>query len=182
MENISIHVPRVEDDTDQSTINKMMKYDFNPRPPCGGRRVFFVHLSFLAPFQSTSPVWRTTACDKLIHVVAAISIHVPRVVLFQSTSPVWRTTLSENTPDTWRIYFNPRPPCGGRQCGSVSEILTGRFQSTSPVWRTTCIVMLGGKKKIISIHVPRVEDDLKEYGEEAEKTDFNPRPPCGGRH
>ena len=57
------------------------------------------------PFQSTSPVWRTTNSDYVIEFDFDISIHVPRVEddlrvgadiiadeIFQSTSPVWRTT------------------------------------------------------------------------------------------
>ena len=56
-------------------------------------------------FQSTSPVWRTTAMSVFILFIIVISIHVPRVEddadmisearedkIFQSTSPVWRTT------------------------------------------------------------------------------------------
>ena len=33
----------------------------------------------------------------------------------------------------------------------------------------------------ISIHVPRVEDDILLYVLSFRRTDFNPRPPCGGR-
>ena len=82
---ISIHVPRVEDD---------------------GR--YHNQRNKGIPFQSTSPVWRTTFIydDDAIHI--EISIHVPRVEddselprrnthtsAFQSTSPVWRTTAKE---------------------------------------------------------------------------------------
>ena len=33
------------------------------------------------------------------------------------------------------------------------------FQSTSPVWRTTALAIPGAPSRMISIHVPRVEDD-----------------------
>ena len=38
------------------------------------------------------------------------------------------------------------------------------------------------KKDIISIHVPRVEDDYSGVGNQRPNYYFNPRPPCGGRH
>ena len=58
------------------------------------------------------------------------------------------------------LYFNPRPPCGGRQNKGMSSHFFFRFQSTSPVWRTTRQLLL----------TP------------TETKYFNPRPPCGGRH
>ena len=80
--NISIHVPRVEDD-----------------------EVGDVGKTSSEVFQSTSPVWRTTSTAKNKKQQIWISIHVPRVEddlvirvhhihrgVFQSTSPVWRTT------------------------------------------------------------------------------------------
>ena len=100
---------------------------------------------------------------------------------FQSTSSVWRTTCSSTVP-------------GGKF----------RFQSTSSVWRTTyadgydvrlltiSIHVLrveddrrdpGQQNRLrISIHVLRVEDDDRRHGSGREASDFNPRPPCGGRH
>ena len=102
---------------------------------------------------------------------------------FQSTSPVWRTTEDCRDYSKGFSYFNPRPPCGGRRACWDAETALCRFQSTSPVWRTTVIVHVsktnifnfnprppcGGrhfalkypiKITTISIHVPRVEDDL----------------------
>ena len=57
--------------------------------------------------------------------------------------------------------FNPRPPCGGRRTTDGSGTLWGvLFQSTSPVWRTTRYAEhIISIPRRISIHVPRVEDD-----------------------
>ena len=55
------------------------------------------------------------------------------------------------------------------------------FQSTSPVWRTTLGDMVGIYTETISIHVPRVEDDLRRLVSGEGADNFNPRPPCGGR-
>ena len=57
---ISIHVLRVEDDH-AATCLAFLATDFNPRPPCGGRRGFPDIGVVVHEFQSTSSVWRTTA-------------------------------------------------------------------------------------------------------------------------
>ena len=124
-----------------------------------------------------------------------ISIHVPRVeddfnvnsgiraiIKFQSTSPVWRTTRCRRYDSRRHKDFNPRPP----------------------VWRTTYAFAPFFRGILISIHVPRVEDDRKcerknKSSSKFQSTspvwrttegdaqsspageDFNPRPPCGGR-
>ena len=88
---------------------------FNPRPPCGGRRNTAFAVPSLTVFQSTSPVWRTTDTDKQ---------YQREQLVFQSTSPVWRTTKSRRLPFPFQApYFNPRPPCGGRQ-----QYCTNRMQ------------------------------------------------------
>ena len=43
-------------------------------------------------------------------------------------------------------------------CTGFSEV--DKFQSTSPVWRTTVVAVLPRRGDVISIHVPRVEDDI----------------------
>ena len=78
-----------------------------------------------------------------------ISIHVPRV-----EDDCYNQSRGEGGRD-----FNPRPPCGGRHIDCLGFVLTDEFQSTSPVWRTTQIDAPKLDDVIISIHVPRVEDD-----------------------
>ena len=78
-----------------------------------------------------------------------------------------------------------------------------KFQSTSSVWRTTDVLSVHGVEHPISIHVLRVEDDSRKTGcynissisihvlrveddtcqctHLRPASDFNPRPPCGGR-
>ena len=80
--NISIHVPRAGDDA-SATAGNGSTVNFNPRPPCGGRRIRNSRQRLNGQFQSTSPVRGTTLlADK-------ISI---KIYLFQSTSPVRGTT------------------------------------------------------------------------------------------
>ena len=103
---ISIHSLRVEGDT-WFYGNEVSDYDFNPLPPCGGRRVedsaadscIYISIHSLrvegdarlgrarqgaVRFQSTPSVWRETRFRSLIHLSASI---------FQSTPSVWRETL-----------------------------------------------------------------------------------------
>ena len=40
-----------------------------------------------------------------------------------------------------------------------TAVVLREFQSTSPVWRTTVVVLSAEVVAVISIHVPRVEDD-----------------------
>ena len=147
---ISIHVPRVEDDCNCSSVCPLF-VDFNPRPPCGGRLIFHEKFRAAQEFQSTSPVWRTTenGRDNIIAMAnfnprppcggrpclmtdtrmlsERISIHVPRVE--DDTYPQNQSVDTSN--------FNPRPPCGGRHGTSSLTGRVSKFQSTSPVWRTT---------------------------------------------
>ncbi len=149
-----------------------MSSNFNPRPPCGGRPATSIRFTNVGVFQSTSPVWRTTYATR----------NITTTTRFQSTSPVWRTTQQsfdrkdkgnisihvprveddkQDSPTILRIvYFNPRPPCGGRHAD-----IPGANDGID-----------------ISIHVPRVEDDEKARGPRPVDENFNPRPPCGGRH
>ena len=104
LDDISIHVLRVEDD----------RWTRQPERHASG-------------FQSTSSVRRTTLGRQHDYALVYISIHVLRVeddraklffvlpaLQFQSTSSVWRTTLSAGGRAGPHHDFNPRPPCGGR--------------------------------------------------------------------
>ncbi len=122
-------------------------------------------------FQSTSPVWRTTLHAVPSELIHGISIHVPRV----------EDDLTIRTRARIRSHFNPRPPCGGRLTCGANAVIYAQFQSTSPVWRTTLHAVPSELIHGISIHVPRVEDDLTIRTRARIRSHFNPRPPCGGR-
>ena len=78
-----------------------------------------------------------------------ISIHAPRV----GGDPT-------NEAMIWiPVYFNPRPPCGGRR------------RNGSHRWQSN----------YISIHAPRVGGDADYLWFSGDSKHFNPRPPCGGR-
>ena len=213
---ISIHVPRVEDDghfgesgyqaflfqstspvwrtTRMKICGTSWEKNFNPRPPCGGRHrgrpgegVFGGYFNPRPPCGGRlCPVTRRTR-------MKCISIHVPRVEDDCSAKSCSRamTNFNPRPPCGGRLgwkfekeektYFNPRPPCGGRQFIELKDASFWSFQSTSPVWRTTPSLAKTRQNLGISIHVPRVEDDVVLYLCSKKRFDFNPRPPCGGR-
>ena len=147
-------------------------------------------------FQSTPSVWRETKTNKQGQQLEKISIHSLRVegdfilvylsffcVLFQSTPSVWRETLT-------MIFITGH---------------TTLFQSTPSVWRETDMADLAISMILISIHSLRVEGDISLFRHSSclllfqstpsvwRETDdiyttfqitenFNPLPPCGGRH
>ena len=104
----------------------------------------------------------------------------------------------------FRIYFNPRPPRGGRQFRQRYRAGANKFQSTPSARRATGYTSTRAPKHTISIHALREEGDrisgrrqiprqhisihaLREEGDCRSKKNsqtpkyFNPRPPRGGR-
>ena len=80
------------------------------------------------------------------------------------------------------LYFNPRSPCGERQCQFSKMIKNKEFQSTLPVWGATAAIMSGDET------MKRFQSTLPVWGATLEKSplfqkisDFNPRSPCGER-
>ena len=101
----------------------------------------------------------------------AISIHVPRAG--DDPAPTAHRRAHKD--------FNPRPPCGGRRWLASVMLDDEQFQSTSPVRGTTSTNRCWCQRFLISIHVPRAGDDQRGQFGGSSHTDFNPRPPCGGR-
>ena len=103
--------------------------NFNPRAPCGARRIGRRHgharlrISIHAPLAGRD-------CDKycILRGQPVISIHAPLagrdelfqlgdeldIMLFQSTRPLRGATYAVVVPHTYARYFNPRAPCGAR--------------------------------------------------------------------
>ena len=169
---ISIHGPRVGADPRKRPACPA-GWNFNPRPPCGGRRKPMPGRREDKIFQSTAPVWGPTALSLSNAESAAISIHGPRVGA--DLPLLLRATGGQD--------FNPRPPCGGRLAsGGPVPVKIGisihgprvgadrsrvdylynvlQFQSTAPVWGPTCGIFCIGHRCSISIHGPRVGADL----------------------
>ena len=148
--------------------------NFNPRPPCGGRRKSGPPPLRPGHFNPRPPCGGRRQRGQWAFLCVRISIHAPRVGgdgfgrrrapvrrrRFQSTPPVWGATIGAAMDGTPLFHFNPRPPCGGRPLSSSLQVTSATFQSTPPVWGATA----SSRDKSVC------------------GNDFNPRPPCGGRH
>ena len=145
---------------------------FNPRPPCGGRRTWALRPQMPCYFNPRPPCGGRPEHGTSPELLTIISIHAPRVGgdpvtaffrvwswLFQSTPPVWGATPGYPEQRRSHLYFNPRPPCGGRHNKDLTEGFLYR----------------------ISIHAPRVGGDRSTSPPPWARSNFNPRPPCGGR-
>ena len=125
---ISIHALRGEGDTSRALPLAHRRY-FNPRPPWGGRPLSCCKVrSARARFQSTPSVGRATLISDPSRLSELISIHALRGegdVCYHCAGLLFC------------LYFNPRPPCGGRLEGDTRERIGGQFQSTPSVWRAT---------------------------------------------
>ena len=167
---ISIHAPRAGSDISFSFLLTGKIY-FNPRSPCGERRVCRSLTAKRFTFQSTLPV-RGATCDiQYLKLTAFISIHAPR-----AGSDLYCIYFSGYQP-----HFNPRSPCGERRRLSLLCNSRSKFQSTLPVRGATfavhCFFYIGA----ISIHAPRAgSDDLRKTSIVC-LVNFNPRSPCGER-
>ena len=100
---ISTHAPRAGSDTGPSPCRLSESY-FNPRSPCGERRVYRHYHYELGIFQPTLPVRGATPPTSAPRTPCQISTHAPR-----AGSDVARLD------GVYRpAYFNPRSPCGER--------------------------------------------------------------------
>ena len=149
-------------------MSDRIKWRFTP--PCGGRL-----LMSLRTFK-----------------VGVISIHAPRVGGDLPTNPSLSMTRYFNPrppcggrrawePSHSYRDFNPRPPCGGRHPSRSSSGCSWEFQSTPPVWGATKDPNIG-RQLITFQSTPPVwgATDAGSMSGTAQ-SDFNPRPPCGGR-
>ncbi len=119
---VSIHAPRAGRDR-KSRTNSCRCDGFNPRAPCGARRMIQAITEDCAKFQSTRPVRGAT--------ILPFRSLCP--FAFQSTRPVRGATGSG--PYRWGHpqSFNPRAPCGARLFVLWHEKQFVTFQSTRPV-------------------------------------------------
>ena len=139
----SIHAPRVGCDLCRSSFGSR-PFGFNPRTPCGMRRLprFWPRkLSFL---QSTHPVLDATGFSKqtILDLYNLQSTHPVRDATFtiaawtptptplQSTHPV-RDATNQKTSYSWND-FNPRTPCGMRPSALHNLLIMGATSIHAP--------------------------------------------------
>ena len=167
---ISIHIPRVGDDSLLLYFVRAQDI-FQSTSPVWGMTSMSMLRRFASLFQSTSPVWGMTLPLSLCFrrqrfqstsPVWGMTENVPAckgaMLGFQSTSPVWGMTNITNYIHI-KIHISIHIPRVGDDFPFPSIARNrSRFQSTSPVWGMTLVDRL-----------PPLHDN-----------DFNPHPPCGG--
>ena len=190
---ISIHAPRVGSDFASCSGHPDVLH-FNPRSPCGERRLPARILTTFLRFQSTLPVWGATLRLAVVTQMYYISIHAPRVgsddikgragacnrFISIHAPRVGSDVCSPYSPQR-KKHFNPRSPCGERHFVHISYTQAFRFQSTLPVWGATESTLNAPMWYRISIHAPRVGSDSSKSEALQTSWDFNPRSPCGER-
>ena len=145
-------------------------------------------------FQSTPPARGATMIYTKYKLKNCISIHAPREGgdYRHDFSGDCRENFNPRPPrggrpcvtlqDMASANFNPRPPRGGRQEATAALVDLGKFQSTPPARGATRAQLqhrLADRQ--ISIHAPREGGDCCSFFFSFRFSNFNPRPPRGGR-
>ena len=168
-------------------------FDFNPRPPHGGRQVRPRPNLHQILFQSTPSSRRATF----------LPCQCPSAGKFQSTPSSRRATANVTIPSKPSVFQSTpssrratrlRVPSRSRTEISIHALLTEGdvsvllcedremgFQSTPSSRRATDGVLTLGGSYDISIHALLTEGDLCPHRSTETTVDFNPRPPHGGR-
>ena len=112
-----------------SLVSRVLRVlpDFNPRPPCGGRRLSLTCHRCSTYFNPRPPCGGRLCKFFTIDKSKPISIHALRVE--GDGFSLWAVTTTAD--------FNPRPPCGGRLEIDSAVYVSSLFQSTPSVWRAT---------------------------------------------
>ena len=174
---------------------KLGLFDISIHALRGEGDIFFWRVPFsIELFQSTPSVGRATNGDFL---------YFNGRRLFQSTPSVGRATCFPCARLLRPVYFNPRPPWGGRRHRLELRLKVGAFQSTPSVGRATSRAhrhqalkafqstpSVGrATKAIINPKSIRLFQSTPSVGRatlclaqpQHLSLDFNPRPPWGGR-
>ena len=122
-------------------------------------------------FQSTHSLRSATPLSPMMEPQEKVSIHalLAECDRYEQGDP--RTT--------W--CFNPRTPCGVRQCWNSNHYRCFKFQSTHSLRSATFIQKSWSKIPVVSIHALLAECDRPLSQELFHKISFNPRTPCGVR-
>ena len=147
---ISIHALLTEGDMEISTM-RLKQLNFNPRPPHGGRRT---------PLNKA-----TLLSDISIHALLtegdiARSVNSGTSFIFQSTPSSRRATRKQYGRKPVLLYFNPRPPHGGRLLTQQRHRAKPSFQSTPSSRRATTMIHFSVVPFFISIHALLTEGDV----------------------
>ena len=145
--------------------------DFNPRAPCGARRLYAITHAPLLQFQPTRPLRGATGTGRDLHI--ADTDFNPRAPCGARREHLCRAFEVRND-------FNPRAPCGARLPGLPPCQRLYRFQPTRPLRGATEDTGETGVDYFISTHAPLAGRDLKVSGISKSSKVFQPTRPLRG--
>ena len=167
---VSIHALLAECDR-CSHVPGLAGTRFNPRTPCGVRRGASPLHRQTRVFQSTHSL-RSATWTAFLHAVREkVSIHALLAECDGCRPPSWRCDTG----------FNPRTPCGVRQCRTETGEDRDGFQSTHSLRSATRTLLRRQFLRMVSIHALLAECDPSRDFQGTLKNGFNPRTPCGVR-
>ena len=145
--------------------------DFNPRSPCGERRLMQIYDTIGSEFQSALPLRGATLGLSRAHGASTISIRAPLAGsdMYAVAAPIIV------------LNFNPRSPCGERHLGTLLRQVRYTISIRAP---------LAGSDRNASLRSPSRQyfNPRSPCGERrcagtpgAGRRNFNPRSPCGER-
>ena len=155
-----------------SSLEITEKCYFNPRAPCGARRILNSMFDHPQRFQSTRPVRGATGTLLRTDTDGNISIHAPhagRDLNLSSLMPA-------------QFNFNPRAPCGARHPAPRSAAPPAPISIHAPhAGRDQHVGQHHEQEAEISIHAPHAGRDGARSACVMAFSHFNPRAPCGAR-
>ena len=167
---ISIHAPLAGRDGYRGLSVRRLQY-FNPRAPCGARRIVYCVQLEISPFQSTRPLRGATPSAPRVLFFRRISIHAPLA---------GRDALTTGASCA-AMNFNPRAPCGARHNKDLTEGFLYRISIHAPLAGRDLGALASKSKVAISIHAPLAGRDSTAGYLILPASHFNPRAPCGAR-
>ena len=169
---ISIHSPRAGGDAFWQ-LKQQNRKDISihsPRAGGDGQEIRPVHGQTY--FNPLPPCGGRRRRDGKLRRYICISIHSPRA----------GGDLAVQRPLSGVQGFQSTPPVRGETDMSCSVFAPMLFQSTPPVRGETDVIRVHLVPLVISIHSPRAGGDSISNTTRRSCTNFNPLPPCGGRH
>ena len=166
---ISIHAPHAGRDLDVK-IGRRVDYNFNPRAPCGARRMREWIGEREIQFQSTRPMRGATA----------------RWSSWRSSSSFQSTRPMRGATDTGLVflrvyYISIHAPHAGRDAFFTLSALSVWISIHAPhAGRDKMGALMQGMSDI-SIHAPHAGRDISARSARRRRWHFNPRAPCGAR-
>mgnify|MGYP000065197519 CR=1 FL=1 len=145
--------------------------NFNPRSPCGERRVVRVARTKGGYISIHAPLAGSDVHALAVSIENVISIHAPLAGSDYMAGATGITIVisihaplagSDRVPGPWTPdsrYFNPRSPCGERPRWTTERVLPLPFQSTLPLRGATSAPARRRRGSEISIHAPLAGSD-----------------------